>query len=134
MEECPARRSFARSKLLVARARNAAMIILALFVLVKYFDGTLSAVIEGYIVERDLAGMLVAGVFSRSLVAAVSIMLNPLIAVSLALLYFKARQSAGETMREILGNYQQEELPATRWQERMMKRLSVRISRASNPR
>lgn len=133
MEECPPLKSFARSKALVSGARKTAMAILAIFALVICFDSALSTFIEGYLVETGAkaAGALFAGISSRLLVAAGYILLKPLIVVSLALLYFKARQSTGEAMKDILGNYQQEELPASKWQERMMKRLSVRISRAS---
>ncbi|MEW6209896.1 MAG: serine/threonine-protein kinase [Acidobacteriota bacterium] len=133
MEECPPLKSFARSKALVSGARNAAMIILAIFALFICLDNALFIFIEGYLVEIDArpTGALLAGISSRLLVAAGYIVFKPLIVVSLALLYFKARQSAGEAMEDILGNYQQEELPSAKWQERMMKRLSVRISSAS---
>jgi hypothetical protein len=135
MEECLPLKSFARSKELISGARNTAIIILAALVLVLCFDSAISALLEGYIVgnHAQMAGSLFAGISSRALVVAVDILLKPVIVVSLALLYFKARQSMGESMQAILGNYQQEEVPATRWQERMMKRLSVRISRASRP-
>ncbi len=133
MEDCSARRSFARSKELTRGTLKTVVAVLAIFVLARIIDGALATFIEGYIVERQtgLAGAIVTGAFSRSLIVMLDILIDPLIVVSLGLLYFKTRQSRGETMRDIVGNYQEEEMPATRWQERMMKRLSVRISRAS---
>jgi serine/threonine protein kinase len=133
MEDCSARESFSRSKDLTRGAIGTVIGVLSVFILARIIDGALSTFIEGYIVEKQthLAGAILAGTFSRSLIVMLDILIDPLIVVSLALLYFKTRQSRGETMRDIMGDYQEEEMPATRWQERMMKRLSVRISRAS---
>jgi hypothetical protein len=70
---------------------------------------------------------------TRIMMIVTSMVLNPVVAVSLALLYFKSRQATGETLQEILKDYQTEMLPIARWQDRMRKRLSLGISRSSNP-
>lgn len=133
MEELSARASFARSKQLARGSLRTIVAILAIFAAIRCLDGALSTFIEGYFVEGQVRffGPLLLGAFSRGLTAMLGVLLDPLMVISLALFYFKARHQTGETLKDILGNYQAEELPATRWQERMMKRLSVRISRAS---
>jgi hypothetical protein len=133
MEELSARASFARSKELISGSRRTIIAILAIFIVARCLDGALSTMIEGYLIEGQakFLGPLLLGTLSRSLTAMLDVLIAPLVVISLALFYFKTRHHKGETLKHILGNFQAEEAPATSWQERMMKRLSVRISRAS---
>ena len=47
----------------------------------------------------------------------------PLIATMTALLYLKARQIGGETLKEVLSQFEEEDTPRTKWQMRMRERL-----------
>jgi serine/threonine protein kinase len=133
MEELSARQAFARSKELIRGSRRTIIAILAIFVAARCVDGMLSTLLDAYFVEGQAKFLspLLIGTLSRGLTAMLDIMITPLVVISLALFYFKTRHHAGETLKAVLGNFQAEELPATNWQERMMKRLSVRISRTS---
>jgi len=59
----------------------------------------------------------------------VVVMLNaiivPLIATLTALLYLKARQIGGETLKEALSQFEEEDTPRTKWQMRMRERLQT---------
>jgi serine/threonine protein kinase len=55
----------------------------------------------------------------------VDILLTPLIAIMTALLYLKMRQAGGENLDEVLRQFEEENLPQTKWQKRMRDRLSV---------
>lgn len=133
MEALSARASFERSKQLMRGSLRTIVAILAIFVAIHCLNGALSTFIEGYFVEGQAKffGPLLLGTFSRSMRAMLDVLLDPLMVISFALFYFKARHQKGETLKDVLGNYQAEELPVTRWQERMLKRLSLRLSRAS---
>jgi hypothetical protein len=52
-------------------------------------------------------------------------MVVPLIATMMALVYLKARQIGGETLREVLSQFEEEDTPRTKWQMRMRERLHV---------
>jgi len=54
-----------------------------------------------------------------------NVMIVPLIATLLALLYLKARQIGGETLKEVLSQFEEEDAPRTKWQMRMRERLNV---------
>jgi hypothetical protein len=49
----------------------------------------------------------------------------PLIAIMTALLYLKVRQLGGERLKDVLDQFEQEEVPQTRWQKRMRERLTA---------
>lgn len=49
----------------------------------------------------------------------------PLISITTALLYLKMRQLGGETFKETLEQFENDEAPRTRWQQRMRKRLTI---------
>ena len=51
-------------------------------------------------------------------------LLFPLIAIMTALLYLKVRQLGGERLKDVLDQFEQEEVPQTRWQKRMRERLT----------
>jgi len=51
------------------------------------------------------------------------ILLTSFTSVLTALLYFKTRQAGGETMRDLLEEFEETESPRSRWQERVRERL-----------
>src|SRR5262249_55182327 len=55
----------------------------------------------------------------------VTVLTAPFTAVLNASLYLKARQAGGETLREALGRFEEEDVPKTRWQMRMRERLTL---------
>jgi serine/threonine protein kinase len=135
LEGRSARAALARSRELVRRSRRTVVKMMALFVVVMIVETGFSIVIDAYFVQghHPFLTSVTLGAASRIIQIILSLLLTPIVAVSLALLYFKSRQAGGETLKEILSDYQKEMLPTTEWQDRMLKRLSVRISRASNP-
>ena len=135
MEGLPGKDSFARSKQLVSRTPRTIIKLLAIFLIVIFLETGFGILVDAYFIQgnQPLTTAVTLGASSRIIVVMLSLLLNPIVAVSLGLLYFKTRQAGGETLKEILGDYQREMLPFARWQDRMLKRLSVRISRGSNP-
>ncbi|MBK7991879.1 MAG: hypothetical protein IPK14_00285 [Blastocatellia bacterium] len=49
------------------------------------------------------------------------ILINPFVAICLGLLYFKSRQINGESLKDILAQYQPETLSLSHWQTRISK-------------
>lgn len=53
----------------------------------------------------------------------IAILITSFTQVLMALMYVKTRQSGGEPMRDLLKQFEDEDKPQTRWQERIQKRL-----------
>jgi hypothetical protein len=49
----------------------------------------------------------------------------PFIATLTALLYLKTRQIGGETLKEVLSQFEEEDVPRAKWQMRMRERLQT---------
>ena len=65
------------------------------------------------------------GQISPIITTTANVFVVPLIAVLTALLYLKARQAGGETLREAMSQFEEEDIPRTRWQMRMRERLTL---------
>ena len=57
------------------------------------------------------------------IIVALNALIVPLIATLTALLYLKTRQIGGETLREALSQFEDEDTPRAKWQMRMRERL-----------
>jgi serine/threonine protein kinase len=111
-----------RSQTLVRRAPGTAILI----VLVQFAIPTVIALILGensasFIVESPDFGARLLG----RLTALLNILLLPLITISTVLLYLKTRQAGGETIKETLAQFEEEEAPRRKWQMRMRERLPM---------
>ena len=64
--------------------------------------------------------------FETQLLSRLSILSNlltvPLITIIAVLLYLKTRQAGGETLKEILAQFEEEEAPRRKWQMRIRER------------
>jgi hypothetical protein len=54
-----------------------------------------------------------------------NILLVPLFSIGIGLLYLKTRQAGGETLKETLAQFEEEEVPHRKWQMRMRERLPM---------
>jgi serine/threonine protein kinase len=111
-------KALAISKLLVARSPLTALIISLLYIFVHFLLGTLG----------DAGSYLIVGGLSETIreffIMVFSILINPLIAVAFALLYLKTRQAGGETLKQVLGQFE-EETPRSKWQLRMRENTNI---------
>lgn len=134
MEGLKGRAALKRSKALVKRSRfTVIMILLSQWAI----PVCLSAVVAGglsaglKLAKVDNAPML-AGRITSIIVAILNAVIVPLIATMTALLYLKTRQLGGETLKEALSQFEEEDVPRTKWQMRMRERLHTTSSRASS--
>ena len=67
----------------------------------------------------------IAGRVTSTIVVMLNVLIVPFIATLTALLYLKARQIGGETLREALSQFEEEDTPRTKWQMRMRERLQT---------
>ena len=124
-----------RSKALVKRSRRTVMAILFIQYIIPIIAGGFVGLIIGSIFKnmpdgwRELFGDM-TGVFTTVL----NIRIIPLISILTALLYLKTRRMGGETLREMLDEFEEEDVPQTNWQRRMRQRLQTptHISRQSS--
>jgi hypothetical protein len=52
----------------------------------------------------------------------INIFLGSFVAVITALLYLKMRQAGGETMRDIIDRFEEDEMPTSNWQRRIREK------------
>jgi hypothetical protein len=63
------------------------------------------------------------------LLTLLNILVVPLVSIMVALLYMKLRQVSGEVLINTLDQLETDEVPRSRWQQRMRRSLSLRTSR-----
>jgi serine/threonine protein kinase len=73
---------------------------------------------------QKTAGVVSQGIFEL-IWAPIVIFITSFISVITALIYFKTRQAGGESMQELLGQFEDSEGPRSKWQERIKKRLAL---------
>jgi serine/threonine protein kinase len=126
IEDLKGRQAFRRSKVLVKRSRpTVVMIMLIQYVIPAFSGGIIAAILHDIFKgfnkgQAELVSDL-ANLFGR----VIGVFTIPLMATLTALLYLKTRQAGGETLSEMLGQFESEDVPRTRWQMRMRERTSL---------
>lgn len=135
MEGLGGRALYRRSKQLSYRSRKAVRFILYIY-LGTFIGYSISSAIFKVFVLKAIENVIlvtVATLVYHVVGALFFLLINPLLAVSLALLYFKTRQHDGEQLKNVLSQYERETLPAHNWQLRMRNQpLSILKSMKSN--
>jgi serine/threonine protein kinase len=134
MENLKGYTALKRSKSLVKRARFT----VAMTLLIQWSIPILISSIMALVIAILLKGMKVENApdLTSRITGTMTVFLNivfvPLISTLTALLYLKTRQIGGETLKEALSLFEEEDAPRTRWQHRMRDRISSQtISRDS---
>lgn len=127
MEGLKGRAALKRSKSLVKRSRRTVIAIL-------FFQWALPALATSVVsfpiaVALKMSKVGQAPMLSGRITSLIVVMLNalivPLIATLTALVYLKTRQIGGETLKEALSQFEEEDTPRTKWQMRMRERLQI---------
>ena len=126
MENMKGRAAIRRSKTLVKRSRRTVIAILILHVIIPSFANTIIlAVLLNFFkgMPKGQANLYayLAKVFSTLL----NVLIIPFVSTLSALLYLKTRQMGGETLKEALSQFEEEDVPQTNWQRRMRERLQT---------
>jgi hypothetical protein len=125
MENLKGRAAIRRSKALVKRARGTVIAILliqyvmpslATFFIMSAINGSRPVIKFGGGIDL---GSKVGGIVGTL----VNVFFIPLVSTLTALLYLKVRQVGGETLGEALSEFEAEDTPHTKWQQRMRERL-----------
>ncbi|HEX8184018.1 MAG TPA: protein kinase, partial [Blastocatellia bacterium] len=114
-----------RSKALVRRARGTViLIILIQYVMPSVASSLIMAALgNGRLVLEIGRGTNFASRAGAIIGSLLNVFFIPLLATLTALLYLKVRQIGGETLSEALSEFEAEETPHTKWQQRMRERL-----------
>ena len=127
MEGLKGRAALKRSKALVKRSWRTVIVILFLQWAIPALAA--SAVAFPIAVALKLSKVPQAPMLTGRITPLVTAMLNalivPFIATLTALLYLKTRQMGGETLKEALSQFEEEDAPRTKWQMRMRERLQT---------
>jgi serine/threonine protein kinase len=127
MEGLKGRAALKRSKALVKRCWRSVIAILFLQWAIPALATSLVAVPVAFAFKASRVPH--APALTGRITSIVVVMLNaiivPLIATLTALLYLKARQIGGETLKEVLSQFEEEDTPRTKWQLRMRERLQT---------
>jgi hypothetical protein len=112
-----------RAKELVRRSRRTVIIVLLVQLSIP--------VLIGWIVGWSAAGAAkgqahISPKVIEKVTPFLNLFLTPLFSIMTALLYLKARQLGGESLKENMDKFEQEEAPSSRWQQRMRERMTMR--------
>ncbi|HKA18722.1 MAG TPA: serine/threonine-protein kinase [Blastocatellia bacterium] len=134
MEGLKGRAALKRSKALVKRCWRSVIAVLFLQWAIPAVASSVFALPVAFALRMSKAphAPLLTQRVTAIIVAMLSAIIVPLIATLTALLYLKARQIGGETMREVLSQFEEEDAPRTKWQMRMRERLQT-TSKTSYP-
>lgn len=129
MENLTGREAVKRSKSLVKRARFTVIAIMLLQWLIPALISSLVLSALGVnLKSQQGAGTQSHVGFSLRVGEWISTLINvvfiPLVAMLTALLYLKVRQLGGERLKDMLDQFEQEEVPQTKWQKRMRERIN----------
>ncbi|HEY0406084.1 MAG TPA: protein kinase [Pyrinomonadaceae bacterium] len=117
------RAAIERAKQLVRRSRRTVILVMLLQLSFP--------VIIGWIVGWSMAGAAkgqahISPKVIERLTPFMNLFLTPVFSIMTALLYLKARQLGGESLKQSMDQFEQEEAPRSRWQQRMRSRLTMR--------
>ena len=127
MEGLKGRAALKRSKALVRRSWRTVIVILFLQWAIPALAA--SAVAFPIAVALKLSKIPQAPMLTGRITPVISAMLSalivPFVATLTALVYLKTRQMGGETLKEALSQFEEEDTPRTKWQMRMRERLQT---------
>jgi hypothetical protein len=127
MEGLKGRAALKRSKALVRRSWRTVIVILFLQWAIPALAA--SAVAFPIAVALKLSKVPQAPMLTGRITPVISAMLSalivPFVATLTALVYLKTRQMGGETLKEALSQFEEEDTPRTKWQMRMRERLQT---------
>jgi len=131
MENLKGRAAVRRSKMLVKRARRTVIAIVLIHILLPGLLGGLFSAAFGLKHRNMGEGATVTVRVGELIPTVIQIFILPLLATLTALLYLKVRQLGGERFNEMLDQFEAEEAPQTKWQQRMRERLNSSASTRS---
>jgi serine/threonine protein kinase len=135
MENLKGRAAIRRSKTLVKRSRRTVIAILILHVVIPSFANTIVlAVLLNFFKGMPKGQANLYAYIAKVFTTLLNVLIIPLVSTLSALLYLKTRQMGGETLKEALSQFEEEDAPQTNWQRRMRERLQTptHISRQSH--
>jgi serine/threonine protein kinase len=127
MEGLKGRAALKRSKALVKRCRSSVIVILLCQWAIPFLATSIVAlpVAFAFKLSKIPQAPVLSGRVTSLIVMLLNVLIVPFIATLTALLYLKARQIGGETLREALSQFEEEDTPRTKWQMRMRERLQT---------
>jgi len=131
MENLRGRAAVRRSKELVKRARPTVIATVLIHLLLPSLLGSLFGGAFGLEHRKPGGGATVGVRIGELLTTLINIFVLPLLSTLTALLYLKVRQLGGERFNQMLDQFEAEEAPRTRWQQRMRERLNSSSSTRS---
>jgi serine/threonine protein kinase len=129
MEDKRGRAAMRRAKELSKRSRRTVLTV----VFIQLFAPILTSVAVAFLIRAILVALEIKGskvnTFStlyQITFLPITIFIGSFSSLLTALLYLKMRQAGGETPREVLGQFEEDELPRHNWQLRMRERWHTR--------
>jgi serine/threonine protein kinase len=115
-----------RARELVSRSKLTAVKVVFLQHIIPMIVTGLAASVFGFRTKDK--SHLAPKVYSH-LLPLLNILIVPLVSIMVALLYMKLRQVSGEQLRDTLEQIESDELPRSKWQQRMRVSLQIRTSK-----
>jgi serine/threonine protein kinase len=130
MEDYRGRAALRRSRALYKRSRRTVIAVIFIQMLVPLFLSITAALLIMAVVTALHGGKLqgtkdIVGILQQLVSLPITLTVAPLISIVTALLYWKTRMAGGETLRQALIQFAEEETPSSKWQQRMRTRLHL---------
>lgn len=112
-----------RTKELVRRSRRTVFFVVLVQLLIPIFLGW----IVGWSIKGAAQGQAhISPRVIEKITPLINLFVTPLFSIVTALVYLKARQLGGESVKQSIDQLELEEVPRSRWQQRMRERLTMR--------
>jgi serine/threonine protein kinase len=115
-----------RARELVGRSKLTAVKVVFLQLIIPMIVTGLAASFAGFNTKDKTH---VAPKVYSHLLSLLNILIVPLVSIMVALLYMKLRQVSGEQLRDTLEQIESDEMPRSKWQQRMRVSLQIRTSK-----
>ena len=130
MENLRGRAAMKRSRALASRSIRTVIAIVSIHIgvplLVSIIVSLIITAVAKAVSTEGLKGLVSIISMSQQIVSLpFTILLSSVASVVTALLYWKLRLAGGETLREAFAHFEDEEVPARKWQQRMRTRLNT---------
>lgn len=125
MENLSGRKAMKRARQLSKRSRRTMLFVVLIQLGIPLLSTGVISFILGLIAQGRHINPIVMQRVTDVFRVPIDILFLPLISIMTALLYLTMRQSGGENLNETLAEFEQHDMPTTKWQMRMRDRLSI---------
>lgn len=132
MEKLTGWKAMQRARRLAKRSRRSVFLVVLIQFAIPFIISFIAGIEMGLVSQHSNLNVELLKVLSESATILLNILALPLVAIMMALLYLKSRQSGGESVKETLAEFEEEEQLHSNWQTRLYRSLKTNSRTESN--